>query len=194
MTQLMIHSNSTIHQRKGRPAVVSTGDKVVWPDGAVSMPAYEGLTHKDWKLSPVKDTTRVPKDHEVTEVTYVMDKGKPTKNITTALKTVSPSEVRAEADRRIEALSKGYSRTERDTWATQVEEAKQVQADPTATPPFISARATWRGVTITEYATLVMDKHQNLAGKRGAIYGAMDALIASKPIPLDYNLNKHWPA
>ncbi|MBF9050620.1 hypothetical protein GTA62_14800 [Roseobacter sp. HKCCD9010] len=103
------------------------------------------------------------------------------------------ADVRGEAGRRAEALVAEYLVCERETWPVQIQEAEAYLVDQTAATPFLTPRAAGRGVTVAELATTVIAKRDALAAATGAIYGAMDVLLAMDPIPADFADDSHWP-
>ncbi|WP_299440150.1 hypothetical protein [uncultured Rhodospira sp.] len=108
--------------------------------------------------------------------------------------TPTEADVRAEGARRLEALASAYTREERETWHQQVAEALAVTADAQASAPLLSARASARGLTVTDMASLVLSRRDAHAVAAGTILAAQDALLAMEPIPSDLRSNAYWPA
>lgn len=104
----------------------------------------------------------------------------------------TPEDVTAERDRRIKALAAGYTPTERETWSTQVSEARAVLADPAAATPMLSPMAAARGVTVAQLAARVVGLSDGFAAGTGAIMAAGAVLAAQDPIPADFAYDRHW--
>jgi hypothetical protein len=102
-------------------------------------------------------------------------------------------DVAREAARLLEVLAAAYTPQERETWAAQVEEATALLGDPAAVTPFLSARATRRGVPVAQLATTVRQKAAAYSAKAGDILGAMDELKAMDPIPQNIAGHPLWP-
>jgi hypothetical protein len=100
-------------------------------------------------------------------------------------------DVYAEADRRLKALAAAYSPQERETWATQVDEAKAVKAGATDAP-LLSPLAVVRGWTLDEMADRVLLLAAQFAAASGAILAARNSLAAMDPIPQDYADDGRW--
>ncbi len=101
-------------------------------------------------------------------------------------------DVYAEADRRLEALVATYSPQERETWATQLDEAKAVKAGATDAP-FLTPLAAARGWTLDEMADRVLSLAAQFAAASGAILATRNSLAAMDPIPQDYADDTRWP-
>lgn len=106
---------------------------------------------------------------------------------------VTEAMVRAEAGRRVEMLVAEALPCTGATWPMQVPEAEAYQADQTAPTPFLAARAAGCALTVAELAATVIAKRDALAAATGAIYGAMDVLLAMDPIPANFADDSHWP-
>lgn len=107
---------------------------------------------------------------------------------------VDPMLVRAEAQRQINQLGPQYLDGERQTWATQIEEAKLVSLNPLATPPLLTRLARGRGITVPAMAQRVLDKVDAFSQAAGDILEAQEKLLSSDPIPQDYANPVRWPA
>lgn len=101
-------------------------------------------------------------------------------------------DVRTEAARRLDAIGAPYSPQERETWATQVTEAKAVLADANASTPLLNALAAADGTDVAAFAAKVLAKEAAFAAAAGAILAAQRMLSAMDPIPLDYADDAHW--
>jgi len=88
-------------------------------------------------------------------------------------------------------LAAGYEPEERETWATQVDEAKAIKAGAT-TAPLLSSLAAESGRTLDEQADRVLYLAQQFALASGAIMAARNALLKMDPIPADYASDKYW--
>ena len=100
--------------------------------------------------------------------------------------------VQAEMSRRLRLLAVDYEDAERETWATQVNEAKAIKAGAT-TAPLLSLLAAGKGRTLDEQADRVLYLADAFARASGAIMAARDALLALDPIPADFVEDKYWP-
>ncbi len=100
-------------------------------------------------------------------------------------------DVYAEADRRLEALAATYSPQERETWATQVDEAKAIKAGATDAP-LLAPLAAAGGRTLDEMADRVLFLAAQFAAASGAILAARNTLAAMDPIPQDYADDDRW--
>lgn len=107
---------------------------------------------------------------------------------------VTLADLEAEAGRRLDLIGAGYSTQERETWTRQIEEARAVIADATASAPILTPRAAARGVTITEMAQLVLTLADQYASQAGVVLAARDTLAAMDPIPTDFTSDTHWTA
>jgi hypothetical protein len=99
--------------------------------------------------------------------------------------------VQAEMSRRLRLLAVDYEDAERETWATQVDEARAIKAGAT-TAPILAPLAAVKGRTLDEQADRVLYLAGAFAAASGAIMAARDALIALDPIPADYADNTYW--
>lgn len=99
--------------------------------------------------------------------------------------------VQAEMSRRLRLLAVDYEDAERETWATQVDEAKAIKAGAT-TAPLLSLLAAGKGRTLDEQADRVLYLSDAFARASGAIMAARDALLALDPIPADFAEDGHW--
>lgn len=99
--------------------------------------------------------------------------------------------VQAEMSRRLRLLAVDYEDAERETWATQVAEARAIKAGAT-TAPLLSLLAAGKGRTLDEQADRVLYLSDAFAGASGAIMAARDALLALDPIPADFAEDGHW--
>ena len=104
------------------------------------------------------------------------------------------AKVRAEGERRIEAIAKPYRPGERETWPVQIAEAEAVTADPATPTPLLDALRAPRGLTVAQMAARVLTKRDQFRSEAGAILAAQESLIATDPIPHDYADDAHWPA
>ncbi|MBM1872929.1 hypothetical protein [Pseudosulfitobacter pseudonitzschiae] len=102
------------------------------------------------------------------------------------------AQIRAEGARRLRLIAAAYTAEERETWATQVDEANALAADPEADVPLISALAAADGVTVAQMAGFIMANKNAFTAASAAILAAQRTLIAMDPIPSDYTDNTHW--
>jgi len=100
--------------------------------------------------------------------------------------------VQTEMGRRMRLLAAGYEAEERETWGTQVDEAKAIKAGST-TAPLLSSLAAGKGRTLDEQADRVLYLASQFALASGSIMTARDALIVMDPIPADYAADTYWP-
>jgi hypothetical protein len=106
---------------------------------------------------------------------------------------VMPDHVERECARRLDLLGAGYTRQERETWATQVREAGLLVEDPAAAAPMLRGLAGVAGVPVPALAAAVLQKAAAFEAAAGAILGAKKALLAQSPIPATYADDGHWP-
>jgi len=106
----------------------------------------------------------------------------------------SPTElnIRKEAAMRLENLASGYQPQERETWHEQTREAEGYLSDPAYPTPFLSKRATARGITVQELATTVITKRNLYLEATATVLSAQDLLLAMNPTPEDYQDDKYW--
>jgi hypothetical protein len=108
-----------------------------------------------------------------------------------AAKAAVVAAVQAEMSRRMRMLAEDYEETERETWPTQVDEAKAIKAGGT-TAPLLQPLATAKGRTLAEQADRVLYLSATFAAASGAIMAARDVLLQADPIPDDYQDDRHW--
>ncbi|MBM2295185.1 hypothetical protein JQX09_25180, partial [Sulfitobacter pseudonitzschiae] len=89
-------------------------------------------------------------------------------------------------------IASAYTDEERETWATQVDEANALTADPEADVPLISALAAADGVTAVQMAGFILANKAAFTAASAAILAAQRTLIAMDPIPDDYTNDTHW--
>ncbi|WP_298981578.1 hypothetical protein [uncultured Roseibium sp.] len=106
---------------------------------------------------------------------------------------MTEAEVRAETDRRLLLLANPYGASERETWPRQIEDAKEVKADPTASVPLLESLATSRGLTKEQMADLVLAKNTSFSAMAGEILAVQATFLAMPSIPDDYADDIHWP-
>lgn len=104
---------------------------------------------------------------------------------------VTEGMVRDEGARRLRILGSGYEPEERETWATQVEEALSYPGDPT--PPMLTMLAQARSMTVADMVTRVLTLRDMNRNAAAAILAAQETLINTTPIPADYDDDTHWP-
>ncbi|MBM1816261.1 hypothetical protein [Pseudosulfitobacter pseudonitzschiae] len=102
------------------------------------------------------------------------------------------ADIRAEGARRLRLIAAAYTAEERETWATQVDEANALAADPEADVPMIEALAAADGVTVAQMAGFIMANKNAFTAASAAILAAQRTLIAMDPRPTDYTDNTHW--
>jgi len=102
------------------------------------------------------------------------------------------ADVRGEAARVMKKLAGDYLDAERETWPTQVAEARAVLADPEALTPMLGPLAAARGLTVAEMAERVLGLSDALAAATGRVLAAQARLLSMNPIPTDYTDDKHW--
>ena len=96
------------------------------------------------------------------------------------------ADVRGEAARVMKDLAGDYLDEERETWPTQVAEARAVLADPEALTPMLGPLADARGLTMPEMAERVLGLSDALAAPTGRVLAAQARLLAMDPIPANY--------
>lgn len=104
---------------------------------------------------------------------------------------ITPADRRAEAHERINtayelavnALTAGYPSNEIASWPKQEQEARALMADPTTPTPWLLGAATSRGISVNDFAVLVINNanalaplHGSLTGKRQKLRDQIDAL------------------
>jgi hypothetical protein len=147
-------------------------------------PAQDGQTGPNGlRLSTVQDADPVPAGKVVTGETLELVKGKPKRVLTLVDAVFTITDVDAEMSRRLEALASGYTPQERETWPTQIEEARAILAGVEPRTSLLAGRAAARGVPLADLAQVVMQKEAAFAAASGAIMGARDTLAALDPIP-----------
>jgi hypothetical protein len=100
--------------------------------------------------------------------------------------------VQAEMSRRLRLLAVDYEDAERETWATQVDEAKAIKVGAT-TAPILAPLAAVKGRTLDEQADRVLYLADAFARASGAIMAARDMLLVLDSIPADFAEDKYWP-
>lgn len=114
----------------------------------------------------------------------VIEGGKPValrRAVDIALPDAKALAVNAAFEASIEALKAmvaGYAPEERDTWNVQLEEARAIDADPTAPAPFLATRAAARGIDPADLAAVVIAKNSEYRAGSGQILGQRDARLA----------------
>jgi hypothetical protein len=102
-------------------------------------------------------------------------------------------DVRQFAQQQLELLVAPYERGERETWATQVQEAQAFEADKLTATPFLAVRAAARETSVTDLVDVVLSKDLEYRQATAAILGAMDQILAMDPIPGDFQASGLWP-
>lgn len=105
----------------------------------------------------------------------------------------TPAEVRREGARRMMELVSEYEDEERETWATQVAQARLVLSGAAGNTSMVAQLAEARGITMAEMAAYVIAKSDMLADATGAVLAAQRLLIEKTPIPADFREDVHWP-
>ncbi len=80
----------------------------------------------------------------------------------------------------------GYTGEERETWPLQVVEASAYLADDASPVPLISAIAAGRGMSLPDFANLVLAKQATYKASVSAVLAKQGSLLAQSPIPTDY--------
>jgi hypothetical protein len=105
---------------------------------------------------------------------------------------ISPTDVRNEGARRLEALFSEYSTAERETWPQQIAEATALAADGRASAPLLRSRVLGRESTLATLASLVLTKARAGWNASGFLLSKQDELLAMSPIPQDYANDSYW--
>ena len=100
--------------------------------------------------------------------------------------------VRDEAQRRLVLISTPYQEGERETWFTQVNEARNYQSNPNSSTPFLSVRAAARGLTIEEMVELVLLKADTYAAAAAKVLACQDKLLSLEVLPSDFRDEEYW--
>lgn len=103
------------------------------------------------------------------------------------IRTPKELEIRAEGGRRLEALASPYGPEERETWTTQQREAREWLADNAANVPMITALARYRGITISELVSRIMENVGLFETASGVILGQQQGLLDSIYAATDYD-------
>jgi hypothetical protein len=105
------------------------------------------------------------------------------------------AEIRAEGDRRLGALATPYMLHERETWATQKEEATAWTANNAAPIPMVSNMAAARGITVAELMAKIMENVNLFTTSSGAILGEQQFLLdwIDREQSFDTLLTIGWP-
>lgn len=138
--------------------------------------------------------------HPLTERVYLSDTAQEVNGemvFPFVYETVSQSEkerlIRREANRRLRALAKDYDEEERETWSTQVNEAKAIKAGGTAQDaPMLSIFAARRGITLDAMADRVLFLSSQFAQASALILSKRDTLLEMAETPDDFNDDKWW--
>lgn len=125
----------------------------------------------------------------VTSPDYIFDDGG---NIIKYNMPITETMIRQEASVRLEMIASPYQPQERETWYEQIREAEGYLSDPAYPTPFLSKRATARGITVQELATTVIAKRNSYLEATATILSAQDLLLSMNPIPEDYQDDKYW--
>lgn len=102
--------------------------------------------------------------------------------------------IRAEGAVRLAGLVSEYAREERETWPTQVAEARAYLDDDAADVPFISALAQARGMSLSDFAGLILEKESAYKSAVSAVLAAQARLLAETPYRDDFRDDRHWTA
>lgn len=102
-------------------------------------------------------------------------------------------EVRVEAQRRLKLIAVPYEDGERETFATQEQEALAWDADNTVATPMLSAMTAFTGEAMADLVPRVLANAAALKAASGAIIGAQRAILTLDPIPADYANDSRWP-
>jgi len=113
-------------------------------------------------------------------------------NVVPKIVVITEMMVRNEAAMRLENIAAPYQPQERETWYEQIREAEGYLSDPAYPTPFLSKRATARGITVKELATTVIAKRNSYLEATATILSAQDLLLSMNPIPEDYRDDKYW--
>lgn len=177
-----------------RPITAVEGPRrLTLPNGATVSPLYDGWTSDDgYSLVTIAEADAVPDGKRITDTKIELVGGSPKVTYDFADVVITADEVRTEAARRLDAIGAPYSPQERETWATQVTEAKAVLADANALTPLLTALAAADGTDVATFAAKVLAKEAAFATAAGAILAAQRTLSAMDPIPLDYADDSHW--
>lgn len=110
---------------------------------------------------------------------------------------MAPTEthIRLEAERRMNSIRNGYFLGERETFNEQVREVEAYLADPQADTPFLSLRASSRGVSVADLVSSISSKRQEFLLATAKLYGAQDEIIANPPATVGEMWNDaRWPS
>lgn len=99
---------------------------------------------------------------------------------------VEEDQVREEAARQLLRLVEVYTAEERGTWPLQVDEASAYLADDTSPVPLIGVIAAARGMSLPDFANLVLAKQAAYKASVSAVLAKQGSLLAQSPIPTDY--------
>jgi len=151
----------------------------------------------NWYLALFEESMDIPETHyTLTDEEYsLLQNGHyfdSAGNIVPVDTTVTEMMVRSEAAMRLENIAAPYQPQERETWYEQVREAEGYLSDPTYPTPFLSKRATARGITVQELATTVITKRNLYLEATATVLSAQDLLLAMNPTPEDYQDDKYW--
>lgn len=113
-------------------------------------------------------------------------------NVVPKVIVVTEVMVRQEAATRLEMIASPYQPQERETWYEQIREAEGYLSDPAYPTPFLSKRATARGITVQELATTVIVKRNSYLEATATVLSAQDLLLGMNPIPEDYQNDIYW--
>jgi len=105
---------------------------------------------------------------------------------------ITEHDIRAEAARRLQIIATPYTPEERETWATQVEGAKALQADPDAPAPLVRALAAEDGVTPQDMALAILAKAAAYEKAAAPILAGQRRLLSMQEYPQDYRDKKYW--
>lgn len=151
----------------------------------------------NWYLSSFEEGIDIPETHHsLTDEEYSFlqnghhfdNEG----NIVRVDTSVTEMMVRGEAAMRLENIAAPYQPQERETWYEQTREAEGYLSDPAYPTPFLSKRATARGITVQELATTVITKRNSYLEATATILSAQDLLLGMNPIPEDYQDDIYW--
>ena len=92
-------------------------------------------------------------------------------------RTAKDQAIRAEGNRRLNALARPYQLAERETWATQLSEAEAWTADNAAPTPMVDQIAAARGMDKATLVGLIIGNANLFRAESGRILGQQQALL-----------------
>lgn len=93
------------------------------------------------------------------------------------IRDTKAAEIRREGSRRLAAMAGPYSKEERETWATQHDQALEWQLNATCDCPMIRNMATSRGITIDTMVAKIMENVTLFEAGSGQILGQQQKLL-----------------